>query len=923
MDAFLDLEAELGIDQPESSDSEIWGDEAPAVDQLNEEFLRVQQEVVSDEVLPGFLMSNLSSKRHYGFEIPSCCHYLLNLEISDEQPVKGFSFDYAELVLDYKIKRVDNKGKSSQIKPNHNSIATISDEELEAILNADVTQPQPSSIQFATEILDGRIFNPARHPLYSLVYESQVPKPQDSQLSDSKPGEEPGEVKEEYAIVQKTKNVNFAAKVPEPAIIFPFELDDFQKRAIICVEQNQNVFVAAHTSAGKTVIADYAIALCKHRKSRVIYTSPIKALSNQKYRDFKKVFKEVGIMTGDVNIDSEAPCLVMTTEVLRSMLYKGSDKLRDLEWVILDEVHYINDAERGVVWEEVLILLPSHVRIIMLSATVPNYKEFCEWVGKIRRQPVYIQFTRKRPVPLKHSFYIDKDIITLVDASGKAFFDVYDKVLREKLSGGTAGGNIRGGSNVRGGFNGRGDRGRADRGRGRGRGKAGKNKKWKVSEDFKYKELVNKLKDGGLVPCILFCFSRDKCDKRAEKLKSVDLLSDSEKNIVKLYFQRAIKRLEPIDRELPQVLFVRELLERGLGVHHSGILPILKEIVEILFSKGLVKVLAATETVAIGLNLPTRSVVFCDMRKFDGSEWRDLQPGEYTQMSGRAGRRGKDTEGNVIIFITNPEKALKTDRLRAILKNQPLQLESKFRVRYNQITSILMTNFMSLEELVAKSFLENTKTFSESLIRDVPKISETQEVSSRIKILQHFGFIDENRIVQLKGRVLAEINNPYNLIIVQALFEGLFSTITPEELAAAVSVFVCEANGGLNWDIDTEAPDLANSLYEVEAICENVIGLETSNQVNIEIDTQNLVKATLVEVVYKWAKGMAFIELCGLTHVKEGNIVRTIIRVNEMLGYLERAAFILDDKTLKDKAKKASQLIKRDIAFAASLYLSK
>lgn len=170
----------------------------------------------------------------------------------------------------------------------------------------------------------------------------------------------------------------YTTRVPVPIITYPFELDVFQKRAIMRLEENENVFVAAHTSAGKTVVAEYAIAMAQHRKSRVIYTSPIKALSNQKYREFKDIFKEVGLLTGDVSLDPDSFCIIMTTEVLRSMLYKGSSKLRDLEWVILDEVHYINDAERGVVWEEVLIMLPSHVRIIMLSATVPNYMEFSD-----------------------------------------------------------------------------------------------------------------------------------------------------------------------------------------------------------------------------------------------------------------------------------------------------------------------------------------------------------------------------------------------------------------------------------------------------------------------------------------------------------------------------------------------------------------
>ena len=191
---------------------------------------------------------------------------------------------------------------------------------------------------------------------------------------------------------------NFYERVQDMAHQYPFELDTFQKQAIIKLEEHNHVFVAAHTSAGKTVVAEYCIALSKKHMTKSIYTSPIKALSNQKYRDFKVTFGDVGLITGDIQIDPTANCLIMTTEILRSMLYCGSDVTRDLEYVIFDEVHYINDSDRGHVWEEVLILLPDHVCIVMLSATVPNTLEFANWVGKTKRKKVYVISTAKRPV---------------------------------------------------------------------------------------------------------------------------------------------------------------------------------------------------------------------------------------------------------------------------------------------------------------------------------------------------------------------------------------------------------------------------------------------------------------------------------------------------------------------------------------------
>ena len=184
---------------------------------------------------------------------------------------------------------------------------------------------------------------------------------------------------------------------------FPFELDDFQKRGIIRVQNHQNVLVCAHTSSGKTVVAEYGIAMTRRNKKRIIYTSPIKALSNQKYRDFKEKFDDVGIITGDVSINPDAQCIIMTTEILQNWLYKQSEKLRQVDYVIFDEVHYINDTERGHVWEEILILLPQNIGLIMLRATIPNYLEFAKWIGSVKKATVFIEITYKRVVPLEHN----------------------------------------------------------------------------------------------------------------------------------------------------------------------------------------------------------------------------------------------------------------------------------------------------------------------------------------------------------------------------------------------------------------------------------------------------------------------------------------------------------------------------------------
>ena len=234
----------------------------------------------------------------------------------------------------------------------------------------------------------------------------------------------------QWAIEDKL-DISAFSKIEDPPITFPFELDEFQKRSILRLENHENVLVCAHTSSGKTVVAEYGIALGKRNGKRVLYTSPIKALSNQKFREFKKKFGDVGILTGDVSIKPDAQCLIMTTEILQSSLYKNSELLNQVEWVIFDEVHYINDDERGHVWEEILILMPRGIGIIMLSATIPNYMEFARWVGGIKETKVYVQNTLKRVVPLQHKLFIDKNNVFTVKEKEKICEENIDQAFRK------------------------------------------------------------------------------------------------------------------------------------------------------------------------------------------------------------------------------------------------------------------------------------------------------------------------------------------------------------------------------------------------------------------------------------------------------------------------------------------------------------
>ncbi|KAK3870147.1 hypothetical protein Pcinc_024603 [Petrolisthes cinctipes] len=485
---------------------------------------------------------------------------------------------------------------------------------------------------------------------------------------------------------------DFNSQVPNPACKYPFELDIFQKQAILHLEKHDCVFVAAHTSAGKTVVAEYAVALTLKHMTRAIYTSPIKALSNQKYREFKIKFEDVGLLTGDIQINPKASCLIMTTEILQSMLYNGSDLIRDLEWVIFDEVHYINNAERGHVWEEVLIMLPPTANIVLLSATVPNTIEFADWIGRIKKRKIYVISTSKRPVPLEHYLYTgtggkSKDErFLLVDATGNFITKGYNDAVAAK--------NEKKNSQLTQGS------------------KGGRQHLGEKAEKNMWIGLIDHLSKRDLLPIVAFTLSKKRCDNNANQLMSQDLTTNREKAEIHSFIKKCTDRLQGTDKVLPQVVYMRNLLSKGIGVHHSGILPILKEVVEMLFAKGLVKLLFATETFAMGVNMPARCVVFDSIRKHDGTAFRDLVPSEYIQMAGRAGRRGLDTTGTVVILckVEVPEMS----DLHRMMLGKATKLESQFKLTYSMILNTLRFESITVEDMMKRSFSEALQMANQS-----------------------------------------------------------------------------------------------------------------------------------------------------------------------------------------------------------------
>ncbi|XP_050320813.1 exosome RNA helicase MTR4 isoform X1 [Bactrocera neohumeralis] len=517
--------------------------------------------------------------------------------------------------------------------------------------------------------------------------------------------ESPESCTHEVAVYPGQEYIPLQALTGPPAKEYPFVLDPFQKEAILCIDNQQSVLVSAHTSAGKTVVAEYAIAKSLGCKQRVIYTTPIKALSNQKYREFNEEFKDVGLVTGDVTINPSASCLIMTTEILRNMLYRGSEIMREVGWVVFDEIHYMRDKERGVVWEETLILLPDNVRYVFLSATIPNARQFAEWVCHLHKQPCHVVYTDYRPTPLQHYIFPagGDGIHLIVDEKGQFKEDNFTTAMAVLQNAGDAA---------------KGDqRGRKSGIRGVDSGQ---------SNIFK---IVKMIMERNFAPVIIFSFSKKDCEVYAMQMAKLDFNTAEEKKLVDEVFNNAMDVLSEEDRQLPQVENVLPLLKRGIGIHHGGLLPILKEIIEILFGEGLLKALFATETFAMGLNMPARTVLFTAPRKFDGKNFRWISSGEYIQMAGRAGRRGLDDKGIVILMI---DEKVSPSIGRGIVQGKADPINSAFHLTYNMVLNLLRVEEINPEYMLERSFFQFQ---NQSSIPELYKqVQDKQNELAKIKI---------------------------------------------------------------------------------------------------------------------------------------------------------------------------------------------
>ena len=755
---------------------------------------------------------------------------------------------------------------------------------------------------------------------------------------------------------------------PEVETPFTFPLDPFQKHAIYAISKDENVLVTAKTGSGKTLVGEFQIWHSLKKGKRVFYTTPIKSLSNQKFHDLKKIYgNRVGIMTGDIKFMPQADIVIMTTEILRNLLYKqgtatenigitASLSLDNLDAVVFDEVHYINDNDRGKVWEECLTLLAPSVNLVLLSATIDSPEFFADWLGKIKNKPIHLLSTKYRIVPLVHTTP-EGDVF--MDAKENFHEEVYAKWVRKYYNDE--------------------DELRKHRERVKAR-EEGQDVVERDVRTYSFVDRMNKLINKMDLPALFFVFSRKNCEEYAKKVSNNMLLTSSEtadvKHIIKFHLHRYTDLLK-----MEQYHSLVSLLEKGIAFHHSGLLPVLKEIIEILFAKGFVKVLFATETFAVGINMPTKTVVFTSFRKPNDENMRMLKTSEYMQMAGRAGRRGKDDKGIVIYLpVHKPEDPFE---VKQMLTGKSDSVSSKLKFDYSYILSMLQSGksiekqtfkeeirlteiqyFIEkieeeskklpeiqpdvLEELENKENIETQlktavnkgKTILQSALqrwnnahmgpkwadhqknyknykknkeqisrfnREIEILSKNDEMELFKSILEKFGYIQNNTLTKL-GTLAAEIHEGHPLLMSKLYESRMVHNESAEIITEILSCFLEMPH----TEEIIEKDDIVESLRRYGRniyIAENYIH---------EPEYWELTEYWMA-VVHDWINGETFV--CEKYGVEQGNFVRAMLKLSNIIDEWINISTICEDVEMIEKMKDMKNKVVRDFVIPDSLYL--
>ncbi len=594
-----------------------------------------------------------------------------------------------------------------------------------------------------------------------------------------------------------------------------FTLDKFQEDAVIAIENKKSVVVSAATGTGKTLIADYAINLYLNMGQKIVYTSPIKSLSNQKYRQFKKEFGEdrVGLITGDVVINPRAELLIMTVEIYRNMLLISDPMIDEIACVIFDEVHFINDRDRGVIWEESIIFSPERIRIVALSATIPNYYEFAGWIQSIKKHDVAIVNYEKRVIPLNYSYFDVHYGLLDYHKYTKRLKEVKHVLYKEHKN---------------------------------------LNAYFKGMKRYSFIDLVKILKKEKKVPALFFVFSRKKAEALAKELMEEVNFNIKKQDIIDYINSEIESDSDIYDLNTTQLLI--KSLKRGIGFHHAGLLPKLKLIVENLFAKGLIKILFTTETFAVGINMPAKTVVFEALKKYDGVSFRYLKSKEFFQMAGRAGRRGLDKEGFVIPMINF--EILKFNYIDKLRQGDIEPINSMFKLSYNTVINLIRQHSKKESIKVLKnSFFQFQNKFKKSKI---PNLFER-----RLNVLKKNGYVDYENNLTEKGNFLAKVYTE-SLIVSEIFTAENILDYTAMELFFILASIIYEPSKNNNFKFKKK------ELSEGWEILER---FDSNGFIFNYFENKNVVY--MYPFIKLWFKAdVNFVELMTYTNLQEGNIIR-------------------------------------------------
>jgi len=730
---------------------------------------------------------------------------------------------------------------------------------------------------------------------------------------------------------------------------YPFPFDSFQVEAITELAQGQSVVVAAPTGTGKTLVAEFAIWLAQQRNQRVIYTTPLKALSNQKYRDLRDVYgvDTVGLVTGDIVEHSRASVVIMTTEVYRNMLLEeGGERFTDLEnptpsslagvgFVIFDELHYLSDVGRGPVWEEAIICSPPHVQLVGLSATVSNADDLANWISRVHR-PISLVVHEQRAVPLEHYYFLDNKLHLVQDAESnriEQFPDIGGEAKLAQMMG-------RNRANMY---------GEDDEEEENEFWDEQTTTVWSSDEKQKVKrppqrkapepgEILTVLREADLLPCLYFLPGRRVVEEAAMSAALHLFTSEEEQELIKAEIGIWLEQLPKEDRNLQQVYSLTELLPRGLAFHHAGLLPGLKVLVETLFARGHLRAVFATDTLALGVNMPARSVVVGSLSKFDGQEMRLLTPNEYRQLTGRAGRRGMDVRGAAIIPYS-PWEPFETSFQR--ITAELLPVTSSFIIRYNSVLNLWRPgDVQHLRRICASSLREyqryllweqreltrleklemryhtNKQKINKKRAKAVEGATQAlerrrrsigayplsragaAELDGTIFALRTLGYIGSDDTLTVKGRLLRGIFHPSGVLIIELIMLGALDELTAGELAEVCSWFSFDNERRLNNRdvLNANSKRVRGELWRIE---QHVHGIE--ERANIMF-TPGIVP-DFHGVALAWSRGMSLGGLLRRIDLAEGDLLMLLNQTIDLIQQVQSAVGqVLDARDVWEQA---------------------